>query len=76
MKLNIDGQDNSLDLDLVMKTAPTYLLSDRRAREIKTEVTAAVAGWRVVAAKYKAPASEIERKAGAFKCVAAVADAR
>jgi serine/threonine-protein kinase HipA len=76
LKLNIDEQDNSLDLDLVMKTASAYLLSGRRAGEIKTEVTAAVAAWRTVAIKYKAPASEMERKAGAFKCATNVAGGR
>jgi len=66
LKLNIDEQDNSLDLKLVMKTAPYYLLSNERAEEIKTEVVNAVAQWREVAARYKVPASEIEQKARAF----------
>ena len=69
MKLNIDEQDNSLDLAVVMQTAPFYLLSGERATEIKTEVVNAVDKWRTVAAKYKAPASEIERKARAFKAI-------
>jgi serine/threonine-protein kinase HipA len=69
LKLNIDEQDNSLDLAVVMQTAPFYLLSGERATEIKTEVVNAVNKWRTVAAKYKAPASEIERKARAFKAI-------
>jgi serine/threonine-protein kinase HipA len=67
LKLNIDEQDNSLDLEVVMRTAPFYLLSGERAKEIQKEIINAVAQWRTVAAKYKVSASEIERKAVAFK---------
>lgn len=67
LKLNIDEEDNSLDIDLVMKTAPFYLLSDKRADEIKVDVTKAVSSWRKVATKYKISPSEIERKAKAFR---------
>ena len=67
MKLNIDEEDNSLDIDLVMSTAPYYLLTDKRAIEIKDEVIKAVGIWREVAAKYKISPSEIERKAKAFR---------
>lgn len=66
LKLNIDEEDNSLNIDLVMKTAPYYLLSDKRASEIKDEVIKAVSNWRKVAASYKISPSEIERKAKAF----------
>jgi len=67
LKLNIDEEDNSLDIDLVMKTAPYYLLSDKRADEIKVDITKAVSSWRKVATKYKISPSEIERKAKAFR---------
>lgn len=67
LKLNIDEEDNSLDIDLVMSTAPYYLLSEIRAEEIKTEVLNVVADWRKVAAKYKISPSEIERKTNAFR---------
>ena len=67
LKLNIDEVDNSLDIDLVMNTAPYYLLSDKRAEEIKKEVTKAVCTWRKIAAKYKISPSEIEQKAKAFR---------
>ena len=50
-----------------MKTAPYYLLSDKRAAEIKDEVIKAVGTWRKVAAKYKISPSEIVRKARAFR---------
>ena len=66
LKLNIDEEDNSLDIDLVMKTATYYLISDKRASEIKDEVIKAVSMWRKVAASYKISPSEIERKAKAF----------
>ena len=67
LKLNIDEEDNALEIELVMKTAPYYLLSDKRATEIKDEVIKAVSSWRKTAAKYKVSALEIERKARAFK---------
>ncbi|MDR3652358.1 MAG: type II toxin-antitoxin system HipA family toxin [Paludibacter sp.] len=67
LKLNIDETDNSLDIDLVMNTAPYYLLTDKRAAEIKTEVIKAVSNWRKTAAKYKVSPTEIERKARAFR---------
>lgn len=67
LKLNIDENDSSLDLDLVMKTAPFYLLSDVRAENIKREVISAVSQWRKIAAKHKVAPSEMERKTRAFK---------
>jgi len=66
LKLNIDEDDNALDVNLVMNTAPYYLLSDKRAAEIKNEVMKAVSKWREIAAKYKVSSSEIERKGRAF----------
>lgn len=67
LKLNIDEEDNSLDIDLVLSTAPYYLLSNQRASAIKEEVISAVSNWRTVASKYKVSPSEIERKAKAFR---------
>jgi len=67
LKLNIDEEDNALDIELVMRTAPYYLLSDKRALEIKTEVMNAVSIWRKVAAMYKVSPSEIKRKERAFR---------
>ena len=67
LKLNIDEEDNSLDIDLVMSTSPYYLLSDKRAGKIKEEVTKAVSDWRKVAARHNISPSEIERKASAFR---------
>ena len=69
LKLNIDENDNSLELDLVMKTAPYYLLPSTRSEGIREEVLSAVSQWRRVAVKYKATPSEIERKARAFKII-------
>jgi len=67
LKLNIDEEDNSLDIDLMMSTASYYLLSEERVLEIKKDVLKAVSNWRVVAEKYKISPSEIERKARAFR---------
>ncbi|MDP4280954.1 MAG: HipA domain-containing protein [Bacteroidota bacterium] len=69
LKLNIDEKNNALDINLVMSTAPLYLISGRRAQEIKEEVLKAVFNWRKIAAKYKIPLLETERKAKAFKIV-------
>jgi serine/threonine-protein kinase HipA len=67
LKLNIDEEDNSLDIDLVVKSAPYYLLSDKRVAEIKDEVFTAISSWRKVAAKHKISPFEIKRKARAFR---------
>jgi serine/threonine-protein kinase HipA len=67
LKLNIDEEDNSLDLDLVMRTAPYYLISDERARGICSEVQEAVGQWRIVAKRYGLSGMEMERKAEAFR---------
>lgn len=69
LKLNIDEEDNSLDTDLVMNTAPYYLISVTRAEEIRLEVVRSVAEWRKVAARYKISSFEMDRKAGAFRAV-------
>ncbi|MDR2840522.1 MAG: HipA domain-containing protein, partial [Paludibacter sp.] len=69
LKLNIDENDNSLDIDLVMSTAGFYLLSEKQAQKIKTEVLNAVSNWRNTATKYKISPSEIARKAPAFRLV-------
>lgn len=48
-----------------LHTAPYYLLSDKRAHEIKEQVIAAVSIWRKVAAKYhgiKSLSSVVSRK--------------
>ncbi|GHT62635.1 hypothetical protein AGMMS50239_16480 [Bacteroidia bacterium] len=66
MKLNIDETNNSLDIELVMNTAPHYLLSETRSLEIKSEVLNAVVNWKNVAVKYKISPSEITRKMRAF----------
>jgi serine/threonine-protein kinase HipA len=67
LKLNIDEEDNSLDIDLVLSAAPYYLLSGKRALEIKEEVIKAVSNWRIMAAKYKVSNAETERKKRAFR---------
>lgn len=68
LKLNIDEHDNSLNIDLVMSTSSYYLITKKRAEEIKTEVLKAVADCRKVAAKFKISAVEMERKSRAFSC--------
>ena len=67
LKLNIDEKDNSLDIDLVMRTAPYYLLSGEKAKEIKSEVLNSVSNWRRVASKYKSSKFEMALMAKAFR---------
>ena len=67
LKLNINETDNSLNIDLVMNTAPFYLLSDEQAKEIKGEVCNAVSQWREVALRYKASSAETAQKMKAFR---------
>jgi serine/threonine-protein kinase HipA len=69
LKLNIDEHDNSLDIDLVISTAPYYLLTKRRTDEIKNEVIHAVSRWRTIANTLGLPLSEIERKSEAFRVI-------
>ena len=69
LKLNINEDDNSLDMDLVMLTAKYYLISEKRAEEIKNEVVNAVKLWRSVAKKYHASESEIVLKSLAFNII-------
>ncbi|MCX6307396.1 MAG: type II toxin-antitoxin system HipA family toxin [Bacteroidia bacterium] len=67
LKLNIDEEDNSLDIDLVMRMAGHYLISEDRADAIKAEVLGAVSNWRKVAANYAISGAEMERKGRAFR---------
>src|SRR5660398_44617 len=67
LKLNIDEEDNSLDIDLVMRMAAHYLISADRANAIRSDVISAVSKWRKVAEKFGVPTSEMGRKARAFR---------
>lgn len=52
-----------------MLTAEYYLISEKRAEEIKNEVVNAVKQWRAIAKKYHAPESEIALKSPAFNII-------
>lgn len=52
-----------------MLTAEYYLISEKRAEEIKNEVVNAVKLWRSVAKKYHASESEIALKSLAFNII-------
>jgi len=67
LTLNINEVDNSLEIDLVMRTAPYYLLSVERAEEIKREVVGAVSKWKNVAGKYNVGLAEVERMGRGFR---------
>lgn len=66
LKLNISESDNALDLGLVMKVARYFRLTDQKATKIIDHVKKSVAGWRLLAEKYKIPKAEQTMMAKAF----------
>lgn len=67
LTLNISEADNSLDLELVAEVASQFRVKPGRAREIFSEVKAAVGMWREVAASLKLSKAEQGRMAAAFR---------
>jgi len=67
LALNISETDNALDIDLAMSVARYFRVKAVRAHEIVTQVSQAVAKWRVAAGKLGIPRQEQERMAQAFE---------
>ena len=67
LSLNISENDNALDLALAMAVHPFFRLTEARAREIVSDVTAAVGQWRKVATAKGISRGEQEAKAMAFQ---------
>jgi serine/threonine-protein kinase HipA len=63
----IDEEDTTASFELTMVVAGQFGLAQDRARQIAAEVAAAVAGWRMQAARIGLTAREIERMASAFE---------
>lgn len=61
----VDGADDAATIGLALSVAPAFRLSPPAARQVLTEVAAAVSGWRSIASQWL-PASEIEAMAPAF----------
>jgi len=66
LKLNINDDDNSLELDLAMEVAEHFRLDKVKAETIIKSVKDSVKDWRKVAGKYKIPKSEQEVMSKAF----------
>jgi serine/threonine-protein kinase HipA len=67
LSTNIDLDEGTCSLDLVLEAASYFNLKAIDARTIVGEVGSAVARWRDVAAEVGAPVREIERMASAFE---------
>lgn len=69
LKLNINEDDNSLDLDLAKEVAPYFRLDEKSADKIIEVVLKSVGNWKKVARKYGISNSEQELMEPAFKFV-------
>jgi len=69
LKLRISESDNSLDLGLALEVAAFFRLNSIEANLALEEVKASVRNWRTVAQAAKAPSSEVEAMAEAFRLV-------
>jgi len=63
----VDSSGENSSVDLALKTAADFRLSNLRAKEILEQVKTAVADWRKVAKGLKLPEREIERMRAAFR---------
>lgn len=69
LKLNISETDNAQDLDLALSVAPMFRVKTTRAKQIVTEVTTAVKGWRSAAATHGLSRVAQDRVSRAFRVV-------
>jgi len=69
LKMNINADDNSQDLELALSVAEYFRLNKAQAHKIMDEVQAAVAQWKQLAKKVFS-ATEISRMERAFRVVA------
>ena len=67
LRLNIHGNDNALDLDLVREAAALYRVKPAVRDTIITQVQTTVKQWRQAARKYRIPKTELDRMASAFR---------
>jgi serine/threonine-protein kinase HipA len=65
--LAIDEVDGSASLDIALRVAPQFGLANDDARDLVTQVGAAVSKWREVAKIYKLKPAEIDRMSSAFE---------
>lgn len=66
LSLNISENDNSLNAELALETAPFYRITTDEGRHIIAQTRREVAQWSELARRYRIPHSEQERMARAF----------
>lgn len=69
LSTTIDGRSPEARLDVALEVADYFRLNPAAAQGVLSEVSAATARWREVAAAHQAPATEVERMARAFERV-------
>ncbi len=66
LKLNIDTDDNSQNLELVLSVAPYFRLEQDEAQLIIDRILEVVSNWQILAKKMGISRAEIERMGGCF----------
>ena len=67
LSLNVSEEDSTIDFDLAIDTAEYYGISDKEAKKITEEISAAVrSNWERLALSYKLSRDSIERMRPAF----------
>ncbi len=69
LKLNIDLNDNSLDLELVLSVCDFFRIEKEEAQEIIDKIKNVVSNWRQEARNYQISSSEQDRMENAFSVV-------
>ncbi len=67
LKLNIDSEDNSQNLELALSVAPYFRLDPKEAQLIIDQILEVVSNWQILAKKMGISRAEIERMGGCFK---------
>lgn len=66
LKLNIDSDDNSLNLELALAVAPYFRLNKEEAQSIVSNICDVISGWEDLARKIGISRSEMERMYDCF----------
>ena len=66
LKLNVDSEDNSQNLELALSVAPYFRLEPEEAQLIIDHILEVVSNWQILAKKMGISRAEIERMGGCF----------
>tara|TARA_R110000751_G_scaffold100068_2_gene193768 strand:+ start:65996 stop:67258 length:1263 start_codon:yes stop_codon:yes gene_type:complete len=66
LKLNIDSEDNTQNLELALSVAPYFRLDPEEAQSIIDHILDVVSNWQTLAKKIGISRAEIERMSGCF----------